>query len=72
MITKVFKIIGMHCTSCAMTIDGDLEDTEGIQSVKTNYVKAQAEVTYDEKKIKEENIVEVIKKAGYTAVLSKK
>ncbi len=30
-------IIGMHCTSCAMTIDGDLEDfVEGVKNAKTS------------------------------------
>ncbi len=35
----IFKIQGMHCTSCAMNIDGELEDTEGIKEAKTNYAK---------------------------------
>jgi Cu+-exporting ATPase len=67
MVKKVFKIIDMHCTSCAMTIDGDLEDTGHVKSSKTNYAKAQTEVEFDPAKITEEEIFEVIKKAGYTA-----
>lgn len=65
----IFKIIDMHCTSCAMTIDGDLEDTEGVKESKTNYAKAQTEVTFDPKKITEKEMLSIIKKSGYTAQL---
>jgi copper chaperone CopZ len=68
MIKKKFKIVGMHCTSCAMNIDGELEDTEGVKEASTNFAKAETEVTFDDKKLKEKNIVEAIKKVGYTAV----
>ena len=44
----IFKINGMHCTACAMNIDGDLEDTEGIQEASTNYAKQITEVSYNE------------------------
>lgn len=63
------KITGMHCTSCAMNIDGELEDTEGVKESNTNYAKAQTEVTFDKDKISEEKIVLIIKKVGYTAHL---
>lgn len=65
--TTVFKISGMHCTSCAMNIDGELEDTGKVKDVKTNYAKAQTEVTYDSKEISDEEIIAAIKKAGYEA-----
>ena len=63
----VFKIIGMHCTACAMNIDGELEDTGKVKSSKTNYAKAHTEVEFDPKDISEKEIVEIIKKTGYTA-----
>ena len=61
------KIEGMHCTSCAMNIDFDLEDLEGIKSAKTSYAKEETEVEFDEDKLKTEIIVETIKKTGYQA-----
>lgn len=67
MIKKVFKIIDMHCTSCAMTIDGDLEDTGRVKSTRTNYARGVTEVEFDPKQITEEEILEIIKKTGYTA-----
>jgi Cu+-exporting ATPase len=62
-----FKIEGMHCTSCAMNIDGELEDTEGVKKSNTNYGKQNTEVEYDEEKIDENKIMEIIKNAGYSA-----
>ncbi len=67
--TKVkLKISGMHCTSCAMNIDGELEDTEGVKESTTNYAKAQTEVKFDPGKITEKKVIEIIKKVGYAAI----
>lgn len=61
------KISGMHCTSCAMNIDFDLEDLEGVKKAQTSYAKQETEVEFDEEKIKPEKIIEQIKKTGYKA-----
>lgn len=63
----MFKISGMHCTACAISIDGELEDTQGIKSANTNYAKSQTEVEFDEKKITDKQIVSIIEKTGYLA-----
>lgn len=68
MTTKAkLKISGMHCTSCAFNIDGELEDTDGVKEASTNYAKAVTEVTFDTDKLTSEKIVSIIKKAGYVA-----
>ena len=61
------KIIGMHCTSCAMNIDGELEDVQGVKSASTSYARQETDVEYDEEKVNEKKIVEIIKNVGYTA-----
>lgn len=66
-VKKKLEIDGMHCTSCAMSIDFDLEDLDGIKSAKTSYAKQECEVEFDEEKVKETIIIETIKKTGYTA-----
>lgn len=66
-IKKKLKIEGMHCTSCAMNIDFDLEDV-GVKA-STNYAKQVTEVEYDEEKITLQKIIEVIKNTGYKAIL---
>ncbi len=66
MMKKIFKIEGMHCSSCAMNIDGELEDTAGVKKVNTSYAKQITEVEYDESLVEETTIIKAIKKAGYT------
>lgn len=61
------KIEGMHCTSCAMNIDFDLEDLEGVKSAKTSYAKEESEVEFDEGLVTDGLIIETIKKTGYSA-----
>lgn len=67
MIKKKLKIEGMHCSSCAMNIDFDLEDIDGIKSAKTSYAKQESEIEFDTEKIDLEVILEQIKKTGYAA-----
>ncbi len=66
-IKKKFKIDGMHCSSCSLLIDGDLEDLEGVKQAHTNYAKGESEVEYDPDKISDQLILETIEKTGYTA-----
>ena len=61
------KIIGMHCTSCAMNIDGELEDTKGIKNSRTNYAKQHTNVEFNPEEITEGKIIEIIKNVGYEA-----
>jgi P-type Cu+ transporter len=65
-------IDGMHCSSCAMNIDFDLEDLEGVKSAKTNYAKQVTEIEFDEEKLSEEELANQIKKTGYEASLLSK
>jgi Cu+-exporting ATPase len=66
MTTKTFNVKGMHCTSCALLIESDLEDA-GVRAV-CNYAKQTLSVEYDEKKIGEKKITDVVAKAGYQIV----
>jgi len=67
MTKKKFKICDMHCTSCAMSIDFDLEDLEGVQKASTSYARQELEIEFEESKLDDKKIIEVIKKVGYTA-----
>lgn len=69
MIKKKFKIIDMHCSSCAMSIDMDLEELDGVKSVRTSYAKAELEVEFYPQKISEKKIIQTVKLSGYTAKL---
>jgi len=65
---KKFKITGMHCSSCALTIDMDLEDLPGVKSSSTSYAKQETDVEFDPDKAADDLILQTIKKSGYTAV----
>lgn len=64
--TVTLKIEGMHCTSCALNIDGGLEDeVDGVISSHTNYAKSQTVVTFDPEKVDLQQIREKIEALGY-------
>lgn len=62
---KIFKISGMHCNTCSLNIDWELEETDGVKKVSTSYAKQETEIFFDTDIIKPEKIIEVIKKVGY-------
>jgi copper chaperone CopZ len=66
--TATFKISGMHCTSCSMNIDGELEDTNGVVSADTSYADAKTKVVFDSKQISQVEIKKVIEGTGYEVV----
>ena len=61
---KTFNVEGMHCTSCAMVIESDLEDA-GVKAT-CSYAKQTLEVEYDENMVNDEKIIQVVKNSGYT------
>lgn len=62
-----FDLSGMHCASCALTIENKLKRTPGVQSAVVNFATEQAQVDYDCQKCSEGQIVEAVKQAGYNA-----
>lgn len=67
--TAIFRIDGMHCTSCALNIDGNLEDTAGVIAARTNYAKSRTEIAYDAEIVALEKLREIIESTGYRANL---
>lgn len=65
------KIKGMHCESCAKTIEKALLKEKGILSAEVSFSLEKAFVEYDPGKIKIEKIKQTIKKAGYEALLER-
>lgn len=61
------KINGMHCSSCAMLIDGDLEDLEGVKSAQTSFHKQECEVEVEGDKVDVNKLIETVKNTGYQA-----
>lgn len=63
MIKKTYKVKGIHCSSCPLVIEGELEDIGVI--ARCNYAKELLEVEYDETKLDEQKILTAVKVAGY-------
>jgi len=58
MVKKTFKVNGMTCNSCSNLIEKSLKDK--VNSVKASYSKGKVVVDYNEKKISEEKIANII------------
>lgn len=66
----VFDVKGMHCRSCAASIDMALEDVDGIIEVQTTHEDGTSRVCFNPSLVSEDDIVAVIARAGYHARLS--
>jgi len=63
------QVGGMHCASCALIIDKSLKKVEGIEESNVNFSTSKATIAFDENKVKEDALISVINKAGYSATL---
>ena len=64
-VKSILKIKGMHCTSCAMMIDNELEQIDGIKSSMTNYASSKTIVEHEPEKITIQEIQVILRKIGY-------
>ena len=60
-------ISGMHCQSCVTLIEKKLGKTEGIKSATVNFALGSANIEYDSEFLSQGQIIDIIKKLGYTA-----
>jgi len=67
MIKKTFRVEDMHCANCAMKIESIEDELPGIRNVTASYHKLQMIVEYDESKVTDIQIVEAVRKKGYSA-----
>ena len=63
-----FTISGMHCASCAVTIESALKSASGVQEANVNFATQKATVEFDESAINEVALHEVVKKEGYDVI----
>jgi len=62
------KIKGMHCKSCVMLVKEALTDVKGVKEASVDLQKNNAIVEFDEKLVKEKQLIEAIEKEGYKVV----
>lgn len=65
MVKKTFRVTGMHCSNCAMRIEGLEDELEGVVSVRANYPKSLVEIEFDETRVGPAKIFEVVERMGY-------
>lgn len=64
--TKVtFQLDGLHCSSCSLNIDGELEDTRGVISSNTSYARSESVIEYDPSLVTEQKLRSVIESLEY-------
>ncbi|MBS3109551.1 copper-translocating P-type ATPase [Candidatus Woesearchaeota archaeon] len=62
---KIMAVKGMHCASCAITIERSLKKVEGVQKANVNYANEKAYIEFDEAKTVESKLVDAVRKVGY-------
>ncbi|MGH9970552.1 MAG: mercuric transporter MerT family protein [Pyrinomonadaceae bacterium] len=61
-----FKVEGMTCVSCEVTINLALNRTRGVRSAVVSYDRGEAVVEYDPQKTTRDKLREAINRTGYT------
>jgi copper chaperone CopZ len=55
----------MHCNICSASVTKALKATEGVEKVEVSYEKGEAVIQYDDAKVTEEKLREVINGTGF-------
>ena len=62
---STLSVSGMHCASCAQTIEKALSKTEGVKKASVNFASEKATVEFDENEVDENKLKQVVVKSGY-------
>ena len=65
---ETYKIHGMHCASCAGTIERVLLKTAGVHSASVNFATESVLIEFDENIISESGLAKAVESAGYHLV----
>ncbi|MBI3184445.1 MAG: heavy-metal-associated domain-containing protein [Myxococcales bacterium] len=64
-VTTTLKVEGWHCGGCSDKTEAELKKVTGVKSVKTDLGKGTTEVTYDDAKVKAEQLEKAVATAGF-------
>ncbi len=62
---EIYKIKGMHCASCALTIEGVVSRLPGVRSAQVNFASETLLVEFEEDKTTKEEVKKAVKSVGY-------
>ena len=68
---SIFKIKGMHCNSCVLTIENALNDISGVIFVSVNLPLENVTIEYDDS-LSPNLFKSVLKKSGFDLIIDKK
>ena len=66
-VLKTFPIKGMHCASCVRVLEKSLSRIDGVSNCVVNLATETATVTYDPKKVTDNDLVSAVANVGYKA-----
>jgi len=66
--TVTIKVAGMKCEKCSASVTKALKATEGVEEAKVSSDKGEAVIKYDDQKLSETKLREVINSTGFKAV----
>ena len=66
----ILPIKGMHCASCAVTIEKSLKKVSGVKNANVNFASEKASVEFDSTKTNESYLEKAVKDAGYEVIKS--
>ncbi len=65
-----FRILGMHCTACAMLIERELKKQKGVKEAQVSFASEKAQVVFDPRSIRVGQLIQTIERIGYKASLA--
>src|SRR6185295_2220032 len=66
--TTTIHVEGMHCKNCSASVTKALKAQYGVQKVDVDFEKGTAIVDYDDEKVTEQKLREVINSTGFKVV----
>lgn len=66
--TVTIKVDGMKCAKCSASVTKALKATEGVEDAQVSSDKGEAVIKYDDAKLNETKLREVINSTGFKAV----
>ena len=66
--TVTIKVEGMKCAKCSASVTKALKATEGVEDAQVSSDKGEAVIKYDDQKLTEAKLREVINSTGFKAV----
>lgn len=62
---KTLNVQGMTCGHCKMSVEGALNELDGVSAAEVNLESGKVDVTFDEAKVNVDAMKEAVEEQGY-------